>query len=284
MGQKGVIVAAGYGTRFLPVSRVVPKELLPILRRSCLQLVVEEMAEAGVDEILVITSRRKRAIEDLFDRDVELEQALAGRGRDADLAPPPVRATFVRQRRMGGTGDALLLAREFARHDPVVVAFPDDLFFGANATTTLLATGEQAGCSVLGALDVGDDDPSAYGVLEVEPGGPPFRVRRVVEKPPRAEAPSSLVSVGRFYYTPDFFEALERHARGHVGGEYYPMAAMAEVASRGRLAACALPGTRHDTGTPAGYLGAVLDAAWADGDLQPVVAAWAHRRGLSAAR
>src|SRR5690606_34217179 len=120
---KGVIVAAGYGTRFLPVTRVVPKELLPIIDRPAIDFVVEELAAAGIEDVLIISSRRKKALEDWFDRDPELEAVLAP-DKLARIRPPRVRATFVRQQRMAGTGDALLLARAFAGVHPVVVAYP----------------------------------------------------------------------------------------------------------------------------------------------------------------
>lgn len=283
---KGVIVAAGYGTRFLPVTRVVPKELLPIVARPAIDLVVDELVEAGVDELLVITSRRKRALEDWFDHDPELEAAVAGSPRSALATPPRVHVQFVRQPRMGGTGDALRLARSFAGADPTLVAFPDDLF-GAwekqgNPCRALREVHAATGAAVLAAVDLGDADPSAYGVLDAhDDGRPGLAVRRVVEKPRPGEAPSRLASVGRYLYTPELFEALEESwARRPSGatGEFWPMEAMHALADRGRLRACLVTASRWDTGTPSGYLRAVVDHALADAHLGEEFGGWLRDR------
>ena len=154
MPIKRVIVAAGYGTRFLPVTRVVPKELLPVVDRPAIDLVVEELVDAGITDILLITSRRKRAIEDWFDHDMELEGVFRAEGAFAKLRraqPPRVRVTTVRQQEMRGTGHALLLARDFAGDDPVVVCFPDDLFGSPNLTAQLVARHQVTGGCVLAA-------------------------------------------------------------------------------------------------------------------------------------
>lgn len=283
---KGVIVAAGYGTRFLPVTRVVPKELLPIVARPALALVVDELVDAGVDELLVITSRRKKALDDWFDHDPELEAAVAGGPRAALAAPPSVRVSFVRQDRMGGTGHALRLARGFAGDDPVLVAFPDDLFgWGdphVNPSRALRDVHAATGAAVLAAVDVGDADPSAYGVLDAhDDGGPGLAVRRVVEKPRPGEAPSRLASVGRYLYTPELFHALEASwaARpAHATGEFWPMDAMHALADRGRLRGCLVTAPRWDTGTPFGYLQAVVDHALADTQIGEAFGAWLRDR------
>lgn len=279
MGTKGLILAAGYGTRFLPVTRVVPKELLPIVARPALALVVDELAQAGVTDLLVVTSRRKQAVEAWFDRDPELE-ALPGM-TPARLAVPDVRVQFVRQRRMGGTGDAIRLARAFAGDDPLVVAFPDDLFGDPNPTAALLRAHAATGAAVLGALDLSGQDVSAYGVIDGAPlphDADLWQVRRVVEKPAAGTEPSHLVSVGRYLYTPELLDALDRHAARATPGEYHPMPAMEELAGNGRLMARVLGAPRWDTGTPAGYLRCVLDHALADPDLGPDLSRWLHDR------
>lgn len=279
MKVRGVIVAAGYGTRFLPITRSLPKEMLPIIDRPCLDLVVQEFVEAGIEDILIITSRRKKALDDWFDWDMELRNRLSEDDpRYAKLRPAPARVTFVRQHDMGGTGHALRHASDFARDSPTVVAFPDDLFYGVNATAELLETHRATGASVLGALDLGDADVSPYGVIDAVDEGGTLRVRNVVEKPPRGTAPSSLISVGRYLYTPDFFPELEDSWTRHTTGEFYPMEAMKVLAGRGRLVARALCGTRHDTGAPLGYLKAVFDAALERPDLAEPLAAWLRER------
>jgi UTP--glucose-1-phosphate uridylyltransferase len=288
MIRNAIILAAGYGTRFLPVTRVVPKELLPILARPALDLVLEELAEAGVERVCVITSRRKRAVEDWFDRDPELEAVFSAEGATDKLErirPPRLEVTFVRQQRMMGTGHALLLARAFAGDEPALVAFPDDLFHGPNPSLALVeawrasrTSAADPGASVLAVQDLRGEDVSRYGVLDVEAGGAPWRVRGVVEKPPRGTEPSTLVSVGRFLYTPALFDALERHAAAHTAGEYYPMPAMMDLAARGQLLAAPVAAARYDTGTPLGYLQAVVDAALRDPHLRGPFQRWLDTR------
>ncbi len=274
--MKAVLVAAGYGTRFLPITRVVPKEMLPIVDRPAIDLVVAELVEAGVDELLVISSRRKRSMEDWFDRDPELEQALSGDDRKlALIEPPELRVTFVRQPRMGGTGDALLLAREFAGDDPVIVAYPDDLFGTAdrpgNATRELIETWREARTSVLLAEDLSGEDVSRYGVLDVDASG---KLRRIIEKPAPGSEPSHLVSWGRYLYTPDFFEALAAGRRQHTGGEYFHIAAVNALAARGRVHVRVTETGRQDIGTPLGYVQAILQAGLARPDTGPALRRW----------
>jgi UTP--glucose-1-phosphate uridylyltransferase len=288
MTLRGVIVAAGYGTRFLPITRTIPKEMLPLVARPCLDFVVEEMRQAGIRDILVITSRRKKSLDDWFDRDPELEAALERVGahqKRARAEPPDVRVQFVRQRHMGGTGHALRLARDFAGDQPVVVAFPDDLFFGADACAAQLANVyAQTGCSVLATMDMSGQDVSKYGVIEpaTSPAdlapGEALPVRRVVEKPAVGTEPSHLISVGRYLYTPDFFDALEARWTAHQQGEFYPMGALEDVAARGRLVAHVVRGRRHDTGSPLGYLKAVVDVALQDDAVSRPFRAWLEDR------
>lgn len=258
MRVKAVIVAAGYGTRFLPVSRVVPKELLPIGGRPGIDWVLDELRDAGIHDVLVITSRRKRGIEDWFDRDPELEAAL---GAERVAPPAGLRATFVRQPRMTGTGHALLLARAFAGSDPVLVVYPDDLFEGANVSRALVETWQATGQSVLLAQELPGVDLSRYGVLDLAPGEGRTRiVRRLVEKPPPGTAPSAWVSLGRYLLGPDVFDALENGARAHGGGEYFHVPAINALAAQGKVVAVATDATYVDTGAPAGWLRAAIRA------------------------
>jgi len=279
MQAKGVIVAAGYGSRFLPITRTLPKEMLPIVDRPCLDLVVQEFIDAGIREILVITSRRKKVLDDWFDRSPELEQAFADAPHKlAKAHPPDVDVQFVRQKRMTGTGDALLLAESFAGDQPVVVAFPDDLFMGPNPTAELLETHRATGGSVLAVADLSGQDVSRYGVLDATPEGPWYRVNNLVEKPAPGTEPSSLVSLGRFLYTPDFFKALRDHRPTTFEGEYFTQDAFRDRATAGRLFAHAVKADRFDTGRPLGYLKAIVSFAEADPEIGDAFKAWLAER------
>src|SRR5258706_2981799 len=211
--MKGVIVAAGYGTRFLPVTKTIPKEMLPLITRPAIDFVVDELLASGITEILFITSRRKKALEDYFDREAELEAVFRAAGDNAKLekiAPRKASFFFVRQPVMGGTGDALLLARDFVGKEPFVAAYPDDLHFGAvPLARQLLQAWEKTGCSVLATLH-DPPDINRYGVISVADDG--LHVTGIVEKPARGKEPSREASIARFVYAPAFTDqpAAER--------------------------------------------------------------------------
>ena len=265
MGVKGVIVAAGYGSRMLPVTRCVPKEMLPLLDRPAIDYVVEEFVAAGIKEVLIISSRRKHALENWFDRDPELEAVFSAEGAEAKLAkiaPPSITATIIRQVEMKGTGHALMLAKYFAGDDPVVVAYPDDLFGQPNCSAQLIDTWRKTGCSVLCAAEVEPEALSRYGVLEVEPGTDgALRVRTIVEKPEPEHAPSNLVSFGRFLFTPDLYPLLEEGWAQHTGGEYFHVHALNALGAAGKLAAAVVSARRFDTGTTEAWLKTQLELA-----------------------
>lgn len=281
MAVKGVIVAAGYGTRFLPVTRVVPKELLPLVDRPAIDLVVEEMVEAGIRDILLISSRRKRAVEDWFDHDPELEAVFRAEGADAKLArcqPPGVAVTVVRQQAMRGTGHALLLARDFAGSDPVVVAFPDDLFGTPNVTAQLIERHQRTGGSVMVAQDRSGQDVSRYGVLAVEGPADALRLRGIVEKPAPGTEPSHLVSLGRYLYEPAIFPLLAEGWARFEGREFYPMEAIETLARAGRVGVEVLRSPHYDTGEPLGYIQAIVEQAMARPGLGETLTAWLRER------
>jgi UTP--glucose-1-phosphate uridylyltransferase len=274
---KGVIVAAGYGTRLLPVTRVVPKELLPIVDRPVLDVVVSELIEAGIDEIVVISSRRKRALEDWFDRDPELEAVFTREGAAAKLArirPPAAKVAFVRQTEMAGTGHALMLARPFIGDDAFVVVFPDDVFGQPNCSAELVATFRETGRSVLSAMELPEgEDSSRYGMLRVEEekgaGSATLRVDALVEKPPRGTESSRLVSLGRYLFTPEVFEGLEATHKAHGGGEFFHVPAVNWLARQGKVVARRVAATRYDTGTSLGYLQTIVELALRDPEIGP---------------
>jgi UTP--glucose-1-phosphate uridylyltransferase len=257
--MKGVIVAAGYGTRFLPVTKTIPKEMLPLVTRPAIDFIVEEYIASGITEILFVTSRRKKALEDYFDREPELEAVFRDAGDDAKLAkivPAAARFYFAHQPSMGGTGDALLCAREFVGREPFVAAYPDDLVFGrVPLARQLIETWEKTGCSVLATVH-DPPDINRYGLLSLAPDG--LHVTGIVEKPPRGREPSREASVGRFLYAPDFMEQLAAEHAAHSGGEFYHTPAVLALARRGRVVLRRVEGERLDTGEPAGYLEAII--------------------------
>jgi len=257
--MKGVIVTAGYGTRFLPVTKTIPKEMLPLVTRPSIEFIVDEFVASGITEILFITSRRKKALEDYFDHEREMEAAFEAAGDAKKLkaiAPPAATCYFVRQPEMRGTGHALLLARSFVGSEPFVVAYPDDLHFGSPPLARqLVETWEKTGCTVLATLHE-PPDINRYGVIAIADDG--LHVTDIVEKPPRGKEPSREASIGRFLYTPDFLEQLESEWKRHGSGEFFHTPAVRALARKGRVVYHRVRGERLDTGEPAGYLEAII--------------------------
>jgi UTP--glucose-1-phosphate uridylyltransferase len=257
--MKGVIVTAGYGTRFLPVTKSIPKEMLPLVTRPAIDFVVEEFVASGITEILFITSRRKKALEDYFDREPELEGVFRGAGDAAKLAaiePARAQCFFVRQPEMRGTGHALLLARPFVGREPFVVAYPDDLHFGTPPLAQqLVESYEATGCSVLATIH-DPPDLHRYGVVAIAKDG--VHVDGMVEKPAPGTEPSREVSIGRYLYAPDFLEQLAADWEKHGSGEFWHVPSVLALARKGRVVYRRMTGERFDTGEPAGYLHAII--------------------------
>jgi UTP--glucose-1-phosphate uridylyltransferase len=257
--MKGVIITAGYGTRFLPVTKTIPKEMLPLVTRPAIDFVVQEFVASGIDEILFITSRRKKALEDYFDREMELEtvfRASSDTAKLAAIAPPRAACYFVRQAEMRGTGHALLLARPFVGKEPFVVAYPDDLHFGAvPLARQLREMWEKTGCSVLATLH-DPPDINRYGVISIAKDG--IHVDGMVEKPAPGKEPSREVSIGRYLYAPDFLDQLAADWKRHGEGEFYHVPSVLALARRDRVVFRRIEGERYDTGEPAGYLEAII--------------------------
>jgi UTP--glucose-1-phosphate uridylyltransferase len=272
--MKGLILTAGYGTRFLPITKSIPKEMLPLGTRPALEYVVQEYLDSGIRDILVITSRRKKVLEDYFDREPELEAVFESEGKTANLRkirPPDAQMYFVRQQRMGGTGAAVLLAKGFVGDDACVLSFPDDLHFGSPPLARqLMDVHEQTGNAVL-ALEErpSQEDISRYGVAAVDPEAGPVKVTGLVEKPAPGTEPSRFISVGRYLLTPAVFSGLEEEHRLHQTGEFYLTAAFHRVAQQGGLAGCIYTGERLDTGEPMGYYQAMVQYLLRDPELGP---------------
>ena len=259
--MKGVILAAGYGTRFLPVTKTIPKEMLPLLDKPSIDFIIEEFIQSGIEEILVVTSRRKRALEDYLDREIELEsifQAEGAQDKQDKIRSPKAKFFFVRQQQMLGTGHALLSTRPFVGEDPFVVAYPDDLHIGkVPLAKQLIDTYEQTGCCVLSTVY---DPPEIhrYGTVAIADDG--LHVTRLVEKAPPGTEPSKDASLGRFLYTPELFPALEAGWKKHDPGkgEYFHTPAVNTLAARGKVVFKRWEGERLDTGKPDGFLRSLL--------------------------
>ncbi len=270
---RGVILAAGYGTRFLPASKTVPKELFPLIDKPVIDFIVSEFIDSGIKDILVITSRRKKVLEDYLDREMELEKILA---KDAEklnkIKPPNANIHFLRQREMKGTGDALSLCESFVNGEPFVVAFPDDLVFGeVPLSKQLIQVYLDSGKSVLAVKNMPNHDLSRYGVVNYldQAGDNIYRINGIIEKPPKGTEPSSLVSLGRYLFTPDIFNVIrELEHLKQQEGEFYQTEIINLLAQRGRVLALDFEGERYDTGEPFGYLKTIVDYALRDEKLR----------------
>ena len=280
--MKGIIVAAGYGTRFLPVTKTVPKELLPIGVTPSIAYIAQEFVDSGIVDIIVITSRRKKALEDYFDREIELEELFAREGRKDRLEkiqPLPARVSFVRQTEMRGTGHALLQVAHLLGGEPCVVAYPDDIVLGPKPLARqLIEVYERTGKCVLATI-FEPGDVSRYGV--VDPAADGVSVRGFVEKPPAGSEPSHEVSIGRYLYTPEFFTWLEEGWFRHGSGEYYHTYALDKMIRAGNVAFARVEGRRLDTGEPAGYFEAQLLHALTDPTLKKVLARFVAEYGAT---
>ena len=287
--RKAVIPVAGMGTRFLPATKAVPKELLPVVDRPALEYIVEEAARAGLPEVLMVTGRNKAAIEDFFDRTPELETALEKKG-DADRLAAVHASTemahvhFVRQGEAKGLGHAVLQASAFVGDEPFAVLLGDDLIDARDHLLEhMLAVQAEHGGSVVALLDVGRENIDKYGAVAVEPGDQPVidgdevvRVTGLVEKPPVDEAPSSLAIIGRYVLSPTVFDVLRDTPPGR-GGEIQLTDALATLVARGEpVHGVVFSGRRYDTGDRLDYLKAVIQLASERDDLGPPLRSWLH--------
>ena len=285
--RTAVITAAGFGTRFLPIAKALPKEMLPLVDRPLLHYIVEEAVEAGIDRVILVTSKGKSVSEDYFDLAPELERALEARNHpelaEVRRISRMADVIAVRQREPLGLGHAVLAAKHAVGNEPFVVYLPDDIIRATpSATQQLLPVFERHG-NVVAVESVPPERIAGYGVVagpEVEPGV--VKAERVVEKPTPAEAPSELGIVGRYVFTPEVFDCLERVTPGAIG-ELQLTDAVAMLAERGEMYAYAFQGTRYDCGTPAGLLKASVELALERPDLaaelRPWLAELAKRQG-----
>lgn len=266
--RKAVLPVAGLGTRFLPATKSSPKEMLPVVDKPLVQYAVEEAVDAGIDEIVFVTNRGKRAIEDHFDVSAELEQLLQLQGKHTmldclrRLLPPHVRYAYVRQSEARGLGNAIACARALVGDEPFAVILPDDLMDATpGVLAQMLAQHDETGSSVIAVQPVAPEEVSQYGVVLCPDGiGRLLPLTGIVEKPPPAEAPSRLAVVGRYVLTPRVFDCLERIAPGR-NGEYQLTDAIAMLCATEAVHAYRFSGRRFDCGSKLGYLAATMHFA-----------------------
>ncbi|MGO3857771.1 UTP--glucose-1-phosphate uridylyltransferase GalU [Neisseriaceae bacterium CLB008] len=263
--KKAVFPVAGMGTRFLPATKASPKEMLPIVDKPLIQYAVEEAVAAGCTEIVFVTGRNKRSIEDHFDKAYELETELAYRNKDKllahvqDILPKNVSCLYTRQTEALGLGHAVLCAKPAVRHEAFAVILADDLIDAPQgALSQMLAVHEASGgANVLGVETVAKEDTGAYGIVEVVAEGGYQRISSIVEKPHPDVAPSNLAVVGRYILTPRIFELLQNTPKG-AGGEIQLTDAIAAMLAYEPVLAHAFDGVRYDCGSKLGYLEATV--------------------------
>ena len=264
--MKAVIPAAGLGTRFLPYTRSQPKEMLPVVDKPAIQYVVEEAVESGIEEILIVTARGKRAIEDHFDRNLELEQSHPGSvpgAQEFNELLERARIFYVRQTEHRGLGHAVLITEKFVGKEPFSVLLGDDLTFSRiPCQQGLLRIHEKKGVSVLAVQHVGLEAIGRYGMVVGKEAGEEgvFLVEDIVEKPTPRQASSDLATLGRYVFTPQIFSDL-RKTRPGVKGEVQLTDAIATLLKKEDVYACVFNGTRYDIGDKLGWLRANFELA-----------------------
>jgi len=277
--RKAVFPVAGLGTRFLPATKVMPKEMLPIVDKPLIQYAVEEARAAGIDEFVLVTGRGKNLMEDHFDHAYELEAILRERGRTVDLAivegvaPDPGKMSYTRQRRPLGLGHAVWCARQFIQGEPFAVLSPDDIVLAEpGCLAQMMEAYNEVGGNVVAVEDVPREHTNRYGVLDVEyEDGQLARARGLIEKPDPHEAPSTLSIIGRYILQPEVFEHLDKHETG-AGGEIQLTDAMAETIGRVPFHGFRFEGRRFDCGTKIGFVAANVAYAKARDDLNGDIA------------
>lgn len=265
--KKAVIPAAGYGTRLLPASKAIPKEMIPIVDRPTIQYVIEEAIEAGIEEVLIITSKNKQEIEDHFDRDLELEMVLKEKEKydikkEVDRISNMIDIHYVRQKEQKGLGHAISCAETFVGDDPFAVILGDDLVVSQKpAIGQLMEVYENKEAPILGVQDVPEKNVNKYGIVKYkEKQGKSYLLEDMIEKPAIEEAPSNLAILGRYVITPDIFPIIENTDRGK-GGEIQLTDALKTLSKKRDVYAHNFTGERYDVGNKMGFLRATVEFA-----------------------
>ena len=273
--RKAVVTAAGWGTRFLPATKAQPKEMLPLVDKPMIQYVVEEAVASGIKQIIIVTALGKRAIEDHFDRSLELEHALNRKG-DGDLLRKVRQISeladicYIRQKEQLGLGHAILVTRDLIGNEPFAIFLPDDIIEAkVPAMKQMLEIYNRYSSSVIAVEKVAHQDTSSYGIIapkQVEERV--YQVLTLVEKPKPEEAPSNLGIVGRYILTPEIFCMLEKTTPG-AGGEIQLTDGLRLLLEKQKIYAYQFEGIRYDTGTPLGFLKASVEFALNRPDIGP---------------
>jgi UTP--glucose-1-phosphate uridylyltransferase len=276
--RKAIFPVAGLGTRFLPATKAMPKEMLPVVDRPLIQHVVDEAREAGIEHFIFVTGRNKAVIEDHFDRQVELEDTLRERGKNAEIdmlerdLPGPGTTSFTRQQEPLGLGHALWCARELVNNEPFALLLPDVLVqHNPSCLTQMIEAARGIGepANIVAVEEVPHDRVHMYGVVGVgERKGKMFAIDGMVEKPPREKAPSNLIITGRYILQPDIFELLAKQERG-AGNEIQLTDAMIQLSRKQPFYGLKFEGRSFDCGSKIGFLLANVSYALARDDIEP---------------
>jgi UTP--glucose-1-phosphate uridylyltransferase len=264
--RKAVFPVAGLGTRFLPATKAIPKEMLPIVDRPLIQYAVDEAREAGIEQMIFVTGRGKSAIEDHFDIAYELEKTMSERGKDLSVLEPtrlgPGNCAYVRQQEPLGLGHAIWCARDIVGDEPFAIFLPDEFMHGSpGCMKQMVDAYHRLGGNMISVLEVPHDKVSSYGVIS--PGechGSVTEVRGLVEKPKAEDAPSNLIISGRYILQPEVMRVLENQEKG-AGGEIQLTDAMAQMIGQQPFHAVTFDGKRYDCGSKVGYIEANLAVA-----------------------
>jgi UTP--glucose-1-phosphate uridylyltransferase len=281
---KAVFPVAGLGSRFLPATKASPKEMLPVVDKPLIQYAVEEAAAAGITDLIFITGRNKRAIEDHFDMNPELESSLGNKPELLKIAksvlPAGCRCMYIRQAEPLGLGHAVLCAQPLVGDEPFAVLLADDLIDANPPTLARMAKRfEYENCSLLGVEQVPREQTGSYGIVSPEdPNAEVTPIHAIVEKPAPAEAPSTLGVVGRYVLTPAIFELLSQAKPGR-GGEIQLTDAIAGLLGRERVLAIGIGGKRYDCGSKLGYLQATVELGLRHPSIGKPFAAYLDQRG-----
>ena len=267
--RKAVFPVAGLGTRFLPATKASPKEMLPIVDKPLIQYAAEEAVSAGIEQLIFVTSGSKRAIEDHFDKNQELEDELRERGKPDLLAdikrivPKGVSCIYIRQQEALGLGDAVLSAKPVVGEEPFAVILADDLIDGAEQSclSQMINIYDKQNCSVIAIEKVRQTETDKYGIIEPEQlYEGVLKINGIIEKPAPDKAPSTLAVVGRYLLTPAIFKHIEKVGRG-AGGEIQLTDAIARLLAEEQILGCQFEGIRYDCGSKLGYLKATIEYA-----------------------